>query len=148
MSARRYSHRVDDVSGLVLSLVSRERADRRGAVLLNPSRGGESEETAHVEESVRPRSQKGRKGRGFWIRLGLWMRMPLSEDHLYLLNRELNAVESMCHQLMEAEIILTLSVIAVSQSPAAAFMSSRTPFGIYRAGTSREYACITIFIVA
>jgi hypothetical protein len=49
---------------------------------------------------------------------------------------------------MEAELINTFAVIAVSQSPTAPFMSSRTPFRIYRACTGREYTCITVLVVA
>jgi len=54
---------VDGVSDLVSNLMSKGRVNRRDVELLNPSRGGESEETVHVEESVDRRSQKGRMGR-------------------------------------------------------------------------------------
>jgi hypothetical protein len=76
------------------------------------------------------------------------MKMLLSGDRLYLRSRELEPIESMNIRLLKAGPIDTFAIIAIRQSPTAAFMSSRTPFRIYRTRTSRKYTCIPILIVA
>jgi hypothetical protein len=91
VSEKKCSLRADDVFGWVSSSTWKGRVNRRYEELLNPSRGGEFEETMREDESVDQRSPRDRTGRVSWIRLGQWMRTLLSEGRLYLQSRELEA---------------------------------------------------------
>jgi hypothetical protein len=89
-SEKKCSLRVDGVSDWASCSMSRGHVNRRDIELLNPSRGGESEETMRAEELGDRQSLKGRMGRESWKRPDLSTRTLLSEGRLCLQSKELD----------------------------------------------------------